>query len=202
MAMDLPLPLDTESVRMEAIAFFHYSNKPLNLKKMEQDVTVADSRLFGYVVLHDMHTQFFRNALDGITDKDAQSRMDTRANHIAWLAGSLVQQRYEQAYMLGAASGLQQAAQELFKDNKGIQDQVEYPALASFIKDWDIISPVLRGALVAADAKQLDEVREFMPEYRASVFEMTSFIVYREANCIGQIALWRRLLGYEAMKYM
>ena len=169
---------------------------------MEQGVTVADSRMYGYVVLHDMHTQFFRNVLDGITDKDAHTRMDTKANHIAWLAGSLVQQRYEQAHILGVATDLKQAAEELFKDNKGIQDGVTYPALASFLKDWETISPVLRDAMIKADAKQLDQVMEFMPGYKASVFELTSFTVYREANCIGQIALWRRLLGYEAMKYM
>ena len=30
-------------------------------------------------------------------------------------------------------------------------------------------------------------------------FDFITFMCYREANCIGQIALWRRLLGYEAM---
>lgn len=169
---------------------------------MEKNVTVADSRMYGFVVLHDMHTGFFKSVTDGITDKDAHARMDTKANHIAWLAGSLVQQRFEQAHLFGVSTETRQAAYELFKDNKGIQDGVTYPSLASFLKDWESISPVLREAMIKASAQQLDEVIEFMPEFKASLFEMTSFTVYREANCIGQIALWRRLLGYEAMKYM
>ena len=31
--------------------------------------------------------------------------------------------------------------------------------------------------------------------------ELISFTIYREANMIGQLALWRRLLGYPALKY-
>jgi hypothetical protein len=41
-----------------------------------------------------------------------------------------------------------------------------------------------------------------MPEMKFPWFDMITFMLYREANIIGQIALWRRLLGYEAMKYM
>jgi hypothetical protein len=35
-----------------------------------------------------------------------------------------------------------------------------------------------------------------------SFYELVSFMIYREANCIGQVALWRRLLGYAALNYM
>jgi hypothetical protein len=41
-----------------------------------------------------------------------------------------------------------------------------------------------------------------MPGDSMRFYELVSFMTYREANCIGQIALWRRLLGYDAMKYM
>lgn len=170
---------------------------------MEKNVTVADSRMFGYVVLYDMQTQFFRSVIEDISDEDAGKRLDTKANHIAWLTGSLVEQRFEQAHLFGVPdTTMQQAAHELFKDHKGIQDGVTYPSLAALLKDWELITPVLREALIKADARQLDHNLEFMPGYNATVFELTSFFIYREANCIGQIALWRRLLGYEAMKYM
>ncbi|WP_235969763.1 hypothetical protein [Pedobacter planticolens] len=49
--------------------------------------------------------------------------------------------------------------------------------------------------------EQLDKMLEF-PGMSFPMFEMVSFNIYREANCIGQIALWRRLLNYDAMKYM
>ena len=49
---------------------------------------------------------------------------------------------------------------------------------------------------------KLDESFEMMPGMKMTYYELITFIIYREANIIGQLALWRRLLGYEAMKYM
>ncbi len=158
------------------------------------------NRMSSLIVLYDMHTTFFSSALDGISDNDAHNRLNTKANHIAWLTGSLVQQRYEIATSLGADR--KQAAHELFKDNKGIQDNVTYPSLTEFKKDWESITPVLREALVNVSDEKLDQSFEMMPEMRMTYFDLITFIIYREANIIGQIALWRRLLGYEAMKYM
>lgn len=156
--------------------------------------------MYSLIVLYDMHTTFFSKALDGISDKDAHNRLNTKANHIAWLTGSLVQQRYEIAKNLGIDR--KQAAHELFKDNKGIQDNITYPPLAEFKKDWKSITPVLRDALVNVSDEKLDESFEMMPGMKMTYFDLITFSIYREANIIGQIALWRRLLGYEAMKYM
>lgn len=165
--------------------------------------TVQDSRIAPIIDLYDMQTAFFKSAMDGITNKDAHNRLDTKANHIAWLAGSLVQQRYELANMLdfSGASNLKQDGHDLFKDNQGIKDGEIYPKPEQYLEDWDIISPILRDALSRADEEQLETIFE-MPGMKYSYYEMVTFSIYREANCIGQIALWRRLLGYEAMKYM
>ena len=159
----------------------------------------VSNRMYSLIVLYDMHTQYFLKAIGGISDKDAHNRMNTKANHVAWLTGSLVQERYEMADLLGSTK-LQQSAHELFKDHKGIQDNVTYPPLAEFKKDWETISPILRDALVNVSDEKLDSQFE-MPEMAMPYFDLIAFITYREANCIGQIALWRRLLGYEAIKY-
>ncbi len=151
--------------------------------------------------LYDMQTTFFIKALEGISDKDAHSRLDTKANHIAWLSGSLVQQRFELANSLDKTSSYKQQADELFKDNQGIKDGENYPSLVDFKKDWEKISPILRQLLLNAEDEQLNENLD-MPGMSFPLFDMITFVNYREANCIGQIALWRRLLGYDAMKYM
>lgn len=151
------------------------------------------------IALHDMHTKFFFNVIDGITDEDAHKRLNTKANHIAWLTGSLVQERFELANELGVKE--QQTAHDLFKDRKGIQDGITYPSLAVFRKDWEKISPLLKDALVNVSDEKLDSQFEMMPGMVMPFYDLITFITYREANCIGQIALWRRLLGYEAMKY-
>ncbi len=152
-------------------------------------------------VLYDMQTAFFRNAIEGISEKDAHSRLNTKANHISWLVGSLVQQRFELARSLDKSGNTyKQKADDLFKDNQGINDGIDYPTLDQFKTDWEIISPVLRELLVNAEDARLDSAFE-MPGETMTVFDIVSFISYREANCIGQIALWRRLLGYGPMKY-
>lgn len=163
------------------------------------EIKPVSNRLFALMVLYDMHTTYFGNAIDGISDKDAHQRLNTKANHIAWISGSLVQGRYELANLLGL--DLKQTAHELFANFKGIQDHETYPALADFKKDWEKITPILREKLVQVTDEQLDKILEF-PDMSFPLFEMISFTIYREANCIGQIALWRRLLNYDAMKYM
>jgi hypothetical protein len=164
------------------------------------EIKTTSSRMYSLCVLYDMQTTFFSSATDGISDSDSHNRLNTKANHIAWLVGSMVQQRFE----IGNALGIdkKQAADELFKDNKGIQDNVTYPSLGTFKKDWESISHELREALLHVSDAKLDESFEMMPEMRMTYFDLIAFIIYREANIIGQIALWRRLLGYEAMKYM
>ncbi len=164
------------------------------------ETKTVSSRMFSLVILYDMHTKFFSSVLEGISDEDAHNSLHTKANHVAWLSGSLVEQRYEIGKDLG--SDLKQTAHELFKDNKGIQDGITYPPLDTYKKDWDSITPVLRDAFMKVTDEKLDESFEMMPGMRMTYYELITFITYREANCIGQIALWRRLLGYEAMKYM
>jgi hypothetical protein len=171
-----------------------------NVKNKTMTTETVSNKMHSYVVQYDMHTDFFFSVLDGISDDDTHNRLGTKANHIAWLTGSLIEQRYELANLLGVEG--RQAAFEMFKDNKGIQDGAPYPSLADYKKDWERISPLLRNALVSVDDAKLDEAFEMMPGMKMSHYEFISFVIYREANCIGQIALWRRLLGYEAMKYM
>lgn len=112
----------------------------------------------------------------------------------------MVHQRFELAGALDIDK--KQQADDLFKDNQGIKDEISYPSLAQFQEDWETISPVLKTALQEVDAKKLDASFEMMPGMSMTYYDLITFISYREANCIGQIALWRRLLGYDAMKYM
>lgn len=162
------------------------------------ETKTASSRMQSLVILYDMHTDYFIRALDGISDKDAQNRLDTKANHVAWLTGSLVQERFEMAKLLGVQQS--PAANELFKDHQGIQNNVTYPSLKTFTNDWKKISPLLRDAFINVTDERLNEMIE-MPGMKFSLFEYVTFLIYREANCIGQIALWRRLMNYPGLKY-
>ncbi|MEO6219069.1 MAG: DinB family protein [Ginsengibacter sp.] len=149
---------------------------------------------------YDWHTKLFKNVTDGISDKDAQNRLNSKANHVAWITGSLVYERYELVKLMNV--NIQQASLELFQDHKGIQDNITYPSLSEFRKDWENISPVLKNALVNVSTEQLNSPDPFeMPGENLTFFDSITACTDRESYCIGQIGLWRRLLGYEAMKY-
>jgi len=165
------------------------------------EIRTESIRMLSIVVLYDMHTKFLHYAVEGISDKDAKERLNTKANHVGWLVGSLVHQRYELARQLGSDNVPVEKTGELFKDNKGIQEGVAYPPLSELMLEWDRISPVLREAYVRVDDGKLNSHFE-MAGMDMSNFDMVTFSTYREANIIGQVALWRRLLGYEGMKYM
>ncbi|MNK22837.1 hypothetical protein D3C87_411180 [compost metagenome] len=165
------------------------------------EIKPVSDRMYGFLVLYDMHTKFYHNVLEGISDEDANKRLDTKANHIAWLAGSLLQERFELANLLGVE--LKAGADELFKHHQGIKEDVKYPTISTYEDQWNTISPILREKLINVTDDELDKILSFPVEQMTfPLFEMVSFNIYREANCIGQIALWRRLLGYDGMKYM
>src|SRR5690606_1429851 len=121
--------------------------------------------------------------------KDAHNRLQTKANHIAWLTGSLVHQRFEMANLLGIDK--KQEGHSFLDNNQGIKDDVTYPSLSQFKNDWDLISPELRDAYVTVTDQKLDSELEMMPGMKMTIYDLVTFVSYREANCIGQIALWR-----------
>jgi hypothetical protein len=156
------------------------------------------NRTTALLSLFDYQTGFFPRVLEGISEEDMHNRLNTGANHPAWLAGSLVAQRFMMASETG--SGLKQTGEELFKTNKGIQDDARYPTAAEYLADWLRITPEAREALLAIDDQKLDSEID-MGGMKMTYYEMICFSIYREASIIGQLALWRRLLGYPAMRY-
>ena len=163
---------------------------------MEQKT--ANARMLGLLALFDMQTPFFARAIDGVTSADMHNRLDTQANHMAWLTGSLVQQRLMMTK--DTAPGIRQTGEELFAKNKGIQEGIPYPSNDEYLKDWQTISPVARQVLVDITDEKLDSIID-MGDMKMSYYELITFTIYREASIIGQLALWRRLMGYPALKY-
>lgn len=165
---------------------------------MEALKTDKTAFIEGFILLYDLHTTLFSNVIENISEEDAHNRLNTKANHVAWLSGSLVQERFDLANALNIEE--QQKANALFEGHKGVQDQLTYPSLASFKEDWIAISPKLRSALLAVSQEKLDSIIP-MPDGEMTFFDWVFFIIHRESYCIGQIGLWRRLLGYDAMRY-
>lgn len=160
---------------------------------------IAETSIDTLVYLYDYHTKLYPNVIEGISFEDAHNRLNTKANHIAWIAGSLVHQRYELANALHIKA--RQASYDLFKDNKGIQDDVTYPTLEQFEKEWEEISDMLRNSMVKLTSEDLEGPEPFGMGEGLRLFDALAFIIDREAYYIGQVGLYRRLMGYDAMKY-
>jgi hypothetical protein len=160
--------------------------------------TISKKSVESFMDLYDLHSQLFLNVIKDISDTDANNRLNTKANHPSWLAGSLVQERFETVQILG--KDLKPTFNHLFNNHKGIQDNVVYPTLNEYKRDWELITPILKEVLLNVSDEKLEEVIE-MPEMKFSVYDMILMLIHREPYCIGQIALYRRLLGYDAMKY-
>lgn len=150
------------------------------------------------LTLFDLQTGFFGRALDDVSADDLHQRLNTQANHMAWLAGSLVAQRYLMASEI--RPDLKQTRADLFDNHKSIQADVRYPSPDEYLADWDRITPYARQALVAIDDARLDSDID-MGGMVMTWYDMICFSIYREASIIGQLALWRRLLNYPALKY-
>ncbi len=165
------------------------------------DIQAKSKRMIPVLFLYDLHTQLFTNVINGITGEDAHKRFDSKANHIAWIAGSLLQQRVEMVINLGGNAS--QAAEELFKNFQGIKDDLKYPELEAYNSDWQKVSVTLRELLADLTDEKLDSIHKEpgIPEMDMPYIEMIVYSVHRESYLIGQIGLWRRLLGYDAMKY-
>jgi hypothetical protein len=158
----------------------------------------TSTRTQGLLTLFDYQTGFFAKVLDGISEDDMHNRLQTEANHPAWLAGSLVHQRFQMASEM--QHEVKQTKSELFTGHKGIQENERYPSIQEYINDWNNITPIAREALVKIDDQKLDSPFD-MGGMKMTYYELICFTIYREASIIGQLALWRRLLGYPAMKY-
>lgn len=149
-----------------------------------------------------LHSVLFCNAILEISNEDAQRRLSNQTNHIAWLAGALVSGRYEIAAMLGIKQ--KETFAELFAGNKGIQGGVIYPHLNQLEKDWLSISPILTETLSSLTDEQTATIASPFKEYyiiEDSFMGAITFIIDRESYIIGQIALLRKIFGYNAMEY-
>ena len=167
-----------------------------------ENITVKDDRMYSLIFLYDLHTKLFNNVIEGISDEDANNRMNTKANHVAWIAGSVVNGRFELARVAGV--DIKQTSAEIFQGHKPIQEGTKYPSLEEYKNDWKSISGAFRDALVNLTTEQLNADDPFGmsgEEEKLTFYHTIAFIVDRESYCIGQIGLYRRLLGYEAMKY-
>jgi uncharacterized damage-inducible protein DinB len=153
-----------------------------------------------FISMFDFHTGQYHNALENIPAEETHNRLNSKANHIAYIAGRMIYERHELAK--GININIDLATTKEFQDFKGIQDEVAYPSLEAYKKDWDTISTALKEGLQQLTEEQLNGPDPFnMPGGNYTLFDSIVFSIDHESYFLGQLGLYRRLLGIAAMKF-
>ena len=152
------------------------------------------------MTLFDFHTNQYHNALENIPAEETHNRLNSKANHIAYIAGRMIYER--QGMAAGINLNIDLTTTKEFLDFKGIQDDVTYPSLEEYKKDWDTVSTALKEGLQQLTEEQLNGPDPFnMPGGNYTLFDSITFTIDHESYFLGQLGLFRRLLGIAAMKF-
>lgn len=149
-----------------------------------------------------MHSQSFKNALEGITEEAALKRFENNTNHIVWMVGNFISCRYWMGSVLGIEDS--NPYEELFKDARALDERYSYPTLQELKRNFSVISPKVYQKLVQVTDDRLDENFSFgmnvffVPE---TILNVVGMCIGREDYLLGQMGLMRKLLGLQGMSY-
>jgi hypothetical protein len=148
-----------------------------------------------------LHTRLFHNVIKEVTEEHARTPIGGSPNHITWITGHIVSNRYMLATILGLA--VREPFAELFERGKGIQEDGIYPPLKSLADGWDGLSEKIVAKL---ESLTEDDLLADPPIRTPVASDQTlrgfiTFIAHHEAYHIGQLSLARRHYGYEPMEY-
>lgn len=154
-----------------------------------------------------LHSKLFINVLDGITDAQAEERINNQTNHLKWIAGHLTNIRYNISTMAGVPKNFPFADKYVDQTqpppfNRKLNETIVYPTIEELKACWKEISPIFTNAITNLTEEQLAIQMPFNIPTGNSFFDALSFLGSHEAYHIGQMSTIRRFLGLSAMSYM
>lgn len=149
--------------------------------------------------LFNLQTRLFSNVIQGISEDQRHVKISDETNHIGWLIGHVVSSRYMVANLLGLE--LKEPCPNHFANGKGLKEG-DYPAISEMIKGWVEMSEKLNDAFDNASDELLDaEPPMQTPIGLNSIIGLIAFFAHHESYTLGQIGIFRKFLGLEAMSY-
>ncbi|TDX87271.1 DinB family protein [Epilithonimonas xixisoli] len=148
------------------------------------------------------HSQTFMMVLDGISEEDAKKRIDGKTNHIIWMVGNFLDMRYALGNVLGLDA--KNPHSDLFFQGKALDESFSYPSLEELKANFHQISPLVYQKLLDATDEDLDQdfpMGMGVDFFKENTLNFVGMCISREDYISGQIALMRKILGYNAMKY-
>lgn len=151
-------------------------------------------------LLLEINARLFRNALSGMTGREAELRPNGLTNHIAFLACHLVEARFFLLEMLGGRAVNPFA--QLLAGASGIEDVEEFPPLEEVLVTWVELDEVLRRRLDGLSDDDLDApCTQSFPVEDRTLLGAISFLVQHDSYHVGQLCFVRKYLGHPAVAY-
>ncbi len=164
--------------------------------------TAISQKLSVIIPAYRMHTQSFLQVLDGISEEDALKRIDRRTNHLIWITGNFVNMRYGMAHVLGLADT--DPNHDLFFMGKALDENNRYPTLKELMTNFHSVSPKVYAKLLSVTDQELADSFPMgmgIPFIEEDKLNFIGMCIGREDYLCGQMALMRRILNYESIKY-
>ena len=133
----------------------------------------------------DLNTDLLLNCLDGLSDAEAQHRLQGGGNSLAFLLAHLTDTRHFLATRLKRP--LPNPFASLLADARSIDDIQGWPSVDELRAAWRTISDHLASVLPSLTAEELSEANVFLTQH--------------DSYHVGQAAFLRRQVGKPAMAY-
>jgi uncharacterized damage-inducible protein DinB len=159
-----------------------------------------DPQVAPLAAIYELNTDLLLNCLDGLTDAEAQRRLEAGGNSVTFLASHLTDTRHFLVARLGHP--LSNPLARYLADVKSIEEMRELPSLEEVRTAWQAISAHLQSILADLSPSELAEanVHRF-PLEDSSRLGMIAFLAQHDSYHLGQIAFIRRQLGKPPMSY-
>lgn len=149
-----------------------------------------------YAVVAALHRRLFANVLDGLTDEQLGEHAG-EANDVLWIAAHLAQSRAGLAALLGEA-----VEHPLEAYSNAVPAGTERPTLETIRETFAQASGALNRALRKVTDEGLAGDAPFeIPVRDQTMAGMLNFLLSHEGYHLGQLGLYRRVLGLPAMRY-
>ena len=147
-----------------------------------------------------MNERLFLNALEGVTNEQANERLSGHSNSLIWIATHTVWARYNMLVFLGKPAANPYNGK--FENFKPYDPADNYPTLENVKTEWKNASSLLKEALEATTEEYLASDSPL----KSPIGDFTNggtvaFLAQHESYDIGQIGFLKKYYTKEGMKY-
>ena len=147
-----------------------------------------------------LQTRLFKNVLKDVDSKSFSEIPNPSANNIEWLAGHVLNARYNLANILGL--NLKSPCASQFDNFKAYDAGIAYLPVEDIRKDWPQISEKMVARLGELNDDFINAHAPFrVPVDDTSMKGIVAFFAHHEAYHIGQLGYLRKYLGLPPMSY-